>query len=211
MASVPLRRATNAAKCWPRFAGHGEICRKRTARNCAAMESREQTAHATGAVWTSPESVLVLAGAQIRVECGVGSRTQQITRKRSYKTLDLRRHKSLMAITPPRRRFCAITRREIACSAKPQGTPPICWCANAREFSKSFGGRLAQVRATEASDLERRAWSSAEELNRGKESDLGGAPLQAQSINALPLPAHGFRAGRGRGEWGQVVFGKAVR
>ena len=75
----------------------------------------------------------------------------------------------------------------------------------------SFGGGLAQIRATQAWDPARRAWSSAEEVDRGRQSDLGDAPLQAQSINALPLPAHGFRAGRGRGEWGQVVFGKAVR
>jgi hypothetical protein len=75
----------------------------------------------------------------------------------------------------------------------------------------SFGGRLAQVRTMQACKPERRAWSSAEELNRGKESDLGDVPLQAQSINALSLPARVFRAGRGRGEWGQVVFGKAVR
>jgi len=75
----------------------------------------------------------------------------------------------------------------------------------------SFGRRLAQVRAMQACNPERRAWSSVEELDRGKESELGDAPLQAQSINALPLPARVFRAGRGRGEWGQVVFGKAVR
>jgi hypothetical protein len=75
----------------------------------------------------------------------------------------------------------------------------------------SFGGRLAQYRAMQACKPERRAWSSAEELDRGKESGLGDAPFQAQSINALPLPARVFCAGRGRGEWGQVVFGKAVR
>jgi hypothetical protein len=75
----------------------------------------------------------------------------------------------------------------------------------------SFGGRLAQVRAMQACNPERRAWSSAEELDRGMESDSGDAPSQAQSINALPLSARVFRAGRGRGEWGQVVFGKAVR
>jgi hypothetical protein len=61
---------------------------------------------------------VVLAGAQIRAECGVGSRTQQITRKRSYKTMDLQRHKSHMAMTTPRRAFCVITRKEIARSAK---------------------------------------------------------------------------------------------
>ena len=75
----------------------------------------------------------------------------------------------------------------------------------------SFGGRLAQVRAMQACNPERRAWSSVEELDHGKESDLADASLQAQSINALPLSARVFRAGRGRGEWGQAVFGKAVQ
>ena len=37
------------------------------------------------------------------------------------------------------------------------------------------------------------------------------SPWQPQSINRLSLPARVFRAGRGRGEWGQVVFSKAVR
>jgi hypothetical protein len=61
---------------------------------------------------------VALTGAQIRAECGVGSRTQQITRKRLYTTLDLQRHKSLMAMTTPRRPFYVITRKEIACSAR---------------------------------------------------------------------------------------------
>jgi len=112
-----------------------------------------------------------------------------------------------MAITPPRRRFFAITRREIACSAKPQGTPPICWHANTREFSKSFGGRLAQIRATEASDPARRAWFSAEEFTWGKQSELGDAPLQVQSDKRALSP----RACFSRGGFGKVVFGKAVR
>src|SRR5216684_1477525 len=68
------------------------------------------------------------------------------------------------------------------------------WYAHTGGFLKSFGGRLAQIRAMQACKPERRAWSSAEELNLGKESDLGDAPSQAQSINALPLPAHVFRA-----------------
>ena len=61
---------------------------------------------------------MVLAGAQIPAECETGSRTQQITRKRTYKTLDLQRHKSHMAMTTPRRPFCVITRKEIARSVK---------------------------------------------------------------------------------------------
>ena len=62
-----------------------------------------------------------------------------------------------------------------------------------RGFSKSFGGGLAQIRATQACDSERRAWSSAEEL-------IGAdAPSQAQSINALPLSARFFARGEGGG------------
>ena len=148
------------------------------------------------------ESVVVLAGAQIRAECALGSRTQQITRKRLYKTLDLRRHKSLMAMTTSRRAFCVITRKQIARSAKTLGTPRIRSHANARRLSKSFGGRLAQCRAIQAWNSTRRAWSSAEEFGWSKDSGLSNAPLQAQSLNALPLPARVFRAGRGRGEWG---------
>jgi len=70
----------------------------------------------------------------------------------------------------------------------------------------SFGGRLAQIRAIQAWNSARRAWSSAEEFAFGHVR-----PCRLRAINALPLPAHVFRAGRGRGEWGQVVFGKAVR
>ena len=69
--------------------------------------------------------------------------------------------------------------------------------------STSFGGRLAQIRAIQAWNSERRAWSSAEEFCR---SD---APRQAQSINALPLPAR-FCAGRGRGEWGSSPKASAL-
>jgi hypothetical protein len=150
---------------------------------------------------------MALAGAQIRAECGVGSRTQQITRKRPYKTLDLWRRKSLMAMTTPRRPFCVITRKEIARSAKTLAAPRICWHANARRFSKSFGGRLAQIRATEASDPARRAWSSAEEFTWGKQSESGDAPLQVQSDKRALSP----RACFSRGRFGKVVFGKAVR
>jgi len=65
----------------------------------------------------------------------------------------------------------------------------------------SFGGRLAQIRAMQACNPERRAWSSVEELNWGKESELGDAPLQAQSINSAPSLRAGFFA---RGEGGGV-------
>src|SRR5262249_30083909 len=64
-------------------------------------------------------------------------------------------------------------------------------------LSKSFNGRLAQIWAMQACNLERRAWSSAEEFCLG-----WMRPCRPRAINALPLPAHGFCAGRGRGEWG---------
>jgi len=63
----------------------------------------------------------------------------------------------------------------------------------------SFGGALAQIWATEASDPERRAWCSAEEFVFD-----WMRPCRPRAINALPLPARGFRAGRGRGEWGTL-------
>jgi len=110
-------------------------------------------------------------------------------------------------MTTPRRAFYVISRKEIARSANALGTSHIFWHANARRFSKSFGGRLAQIRATEASDPARRAWSSAEELNRGKQSDLGDAPLQVQSDKR----ALSSRASFSRGQLCEAVFGKAVR
>src|SRR5712671_613726 len=75
-------------------------------------------ADVTGVVSISPESVVVLAGAQTRVECGLESRTRQITRKRPYKTLALQRQKSILAMTPLRWPFSPITRKEIARRAK---------------------------------------------------------------------------------------------
>jgi hypothetical protein len=139
---------------------------------------------------------VVRAGAQMRAECAPGSRTQQISRKRRYKTLDLQRRKSHMAMTTPRRPFCVITRKEIARSAKSLGTPRICWHANARGFSKSFGGRLVQIRAIQAWNSTRRAWSSVEEFDWSRESQLSEAPLQAQSDKcALSPRAYFSRAG----------------
>jgi hypothetical protein len=71
----------------------------------------------------------------------------------------------------------------------------------------SFGGRLAQIRATQACDSARRAWFSAEELTWGKESELGDAPLQVQSDKRALSP----RACFSRGGFGKAVFGTAVR
>lgn len=63
----------------------------------------------------------------------------------------------------------------------------------------SFGGGLAQIWATEASDPERRAWSSTEEFVFDSMR-----PCRPRAINAPPLPARFFCAGRGRGEWGKL-------
>jgi len=69
----------------------------------------------------------------------------------------------------------------------------------------SFGGRLAQIRETQAWDSARRAWSSAGEVVFGQMR-----PCRPRAINALPLPARVFRAGRGRGEWGELAAGERV-
>jgi hypothetical protein len=155
------------------------------------------------AVSTLPESVAVLAGVPIRAECGVGSRTQQITRKHTYKTLDLRRHKSVTAMTTPKRAFCTITRKEIARSAKTLATPRTISHANAQRLSKSFGGRLAQIWATEASDPERWAWSSAEEFDRG------GCALAGPEDKRAPSPREGFCRGERAGGEGLGAFRKS--
>jgi hypothetical protein len=70
----------------------------------------------------------------------------------------------------------------------------------------SFGGRLAQIRAIQAWNSARRAWSSAEEFDSSGESELDEAPMQIQSVKrALAL-----RASFSFVELCEVVFGKAV-
>jgi hypothetical protein len=55
----------------------------------------------------------------------------------------------------------------------------------------SFGGRLAQVRAIQAWTSERRAWSSAEELNRG-EFALAGPEHKRGGSGAKRFPVRQF-------------------
>jgi len=69
----------------------------------------------------------------------------------------------------------------------------------------NFGGRLAQIRAIQAWTSGRRAWSSTEEFDRGGRAHAGPESKRAPSPRAV------FRVGRGRGEWGVVHFGRAVR
>jgi len=76
----------------------------------------------------------------------------------------------------------------------------------------SFGGRLAQIRVTQACDSARRAWSSAEEFASGTESELGDAPLQVQSDKRALSPRASFSRGQLCVKWFSVEqFGKAVR
>jgi len=70
----------------------------------------------------------------------------------------------------------------------------------------SFGGRLAQIRAMQACNPARRAWSSAEEVDRGRQSDLGAAPLQAQSDKCAPSPRACFSRGERAGGVGPSGF-----
>jgi hypothetical protein len=68
----------------------------------------------------------------------------------------------------------------------------------------SFGGGLALIRAMQACNPERRAWSSAEEFDLGECAPAGPEHKRASSPRA--------EVARGEaGERGQVVFGKAVR
>ena len=57
----------------------------------------------------------------------------------------------------------------------------------------SFGGRLAQIRAIQAWNSERRAWSSAEEFDRGGCAHTGPEDKRAPSSRAVF--ARGERAG----------------
>ena len=131
-----------------------------------------------------PESVVVLAGAQIPAECGVGSRTQQITRKRLYKTLDLQGQKPILAITPPGRPFLLITRKEIARNAKSREQERV------NELRRRAGANPGNARVATRNDgpgLPPRSLIGAD------------APIQAQRINALPLPALNLRGERAGG------------
>lgn len=68
----------------------------------------------------------------------------------------------------------------------------------------SIGGRLAQIRAIQAWNSERRAWSSAEEFDRGRCAHAGPEDKRASS------PRAEFARGEA-GERGWVVCGKALR
>ena len=69
----------------------------------------------------------------------------------------------------------------------------------------SFGGRLAQIRAIQAWNSERRAWSSTEEFDRGGCAHAGPEDKRAPSSRAV------FARGERAGGEGVVLCGKAVR
>ena len=58
----------------------------------------------------------------------------------------------------------------------------------------------------QACNPERRAWSSVEELDHGKELDLADASLQAQSIKRAPSLRAGFSRGERAGGVGPNRF-----
>jgi hypothetical protein len=109
-------------------------------------------ADAMDAASSSSASDAALAGALIPAECARESRTLQLTRKRSYKTMDLQRHKSNLAITPLGRPFFADNpKRGSACSYHFGRTPK-----NSRglvgkrvsELARDCGHRAGSVVAT---------------------------------------------------------------
>ena len=142
---------------------------------------------------------MVLAGAQIPAECGTVSRTQQITRKRTHKRLDLQGQKSILAITPPGRPFLLITRKEIARSAKSreqERVNELRWKTGANPSKSRRGPRR------DGPGLPPRSLLRARSLNWAMR------PCRSRVINALFLPARAFRAG-GLEKWFSVkLFGK---
>jgi len=145
---------------------------------------------------------VVLAGAQIPVGCGVRSRTHQITRKRPYKTLNLRRRKSLMAMTTPRRSFFAITRKKIAPSANLAFHEMAGECAAAK--SAGHGGNRPATHTTDA--LLRPAFSSI-----GHDCMGFGALCSRRGINPRQSPPRGFCAVGARRKGASALFARALR
>src|SRR5262249_13629205 len=75
----------------------------------------------------------------------------------------------------------------------PKRNSPYCEVANTARISKSFGGRLAQIRAIQAWNSERRARSSAGEFDRGECALAGPEHKRARSSHACR--SRGERAG----------------
>jgi hypothetical protein len=144
---------------------------------------------------------VVLAGAQIPAECGAKSRTQQITRKRPHKRLDLKSHKSHMAMTPPRELFYAVTRKKIACSAK------FVFCGMAGECAAVKSAGNAGMRpATHTTDAYPRPVFS----SMGQDCMSFGAACSRRGINPRQSPPRGFCAVGASPEGGESGFRKSL-
>jgi hypothetical protein len=137
----------------------------------------------------------------MRAECGAGSRTQQISRKRLYKTLDLQRHKSQMAMTTPRRPFYVITRKEIARSAKLAFYGMAGECAAAK--SGGNGGNRPSTHTTDA--YPRPVFSSL-----GQDCMSFGAACSRRGINPRQSPPRGFCAVGASPEGGECGFRESL-
>jgi hypothetical protein len=83
----------------------------------------------------------------------------------------------------------------------PKNNRPYREFRNTTGVSKSFGGRLAQIRAIQAWNSERRAWSSAEELDQGACALAG--PEHKRALSS--------RADFSRGRLGNEVFSETFR
>ena len=154
------------------------------------------------------ENVGALAGARIRAGCERRSRTRQISRKRSYKTLDLRGHKSIMAITPPERPFFV----------KPEKKSPVARTCQQHRFRAGFSTQKNFQRASVED------WRKFGQTRRGTRRDEPGLPsrnshsrfevrlerpCRLRAVNAFPLPARFSRGERAEGV-GQARRRRAV-
>jgi len=144
---------------------------------------------------------VVLVGAQMPAGCGRRSRTHQITRKRPYKTLNLQRHKSRMAITPPGGAFFVITRKKIAPIAK------FAFHGMAGERAAAnragHGGNRPATHTTDASPQP--AFSP-----KGQDCLSSGAASSRRGINPRQSPPRGFCAVGASPEGGKCDFRRSL-
>src|SRR5215469_5716517 len=133
--------------------------------------------------------------------CGRRSRTHQITRKRPYKTLNLQRHKSRMAMTTPGGAFFVITRKKMA---------PIAKFA----FHGMAGERAAANRAGNGGN--RPATHTTDASPQPAFSPIGqgclsfGAESSRRGINPRQSPPRGLCAVGAWPEGGECAFRKSL-
>jgi hypothetical protein len=115
--------------------------------------------------------------------------------------MDLQRHKSHMAMTTPRRAFCAITRKEIARSAKLAFYGMAGECAAAKS-----AGNAGMRPATHTTDAYPRPVFSS--MRRGCMSF--GAACSRRGINPRQSPPRGFCAVGASPEGGALGAAESV-